>query len=100
MLAAFRKRRDLIVDGLSAIPGVRLAGPAGAFYVFPDVSEAIKRLRLDSSATLAEWLLEKARVVVVPGEAFGAPGHIRLSYALSDDRLAEGVSRIARAMTQ
>jgi aspartate/methionine/tyrosine aminotransferase len=85
-------RRSLVVDGLNAIPGVRCAVPAGAFYVFPDVSG----LPLPADR-VAEELLEEAGVAVLAGTAFGAEGagHLRLSYAASRDRLGEGLRRIS-----
>ena len=73
--------------------------PEGAFYVFPDFRDVIGHevagRVIDSSLELADVLLDKARVALVPGEAFGAPGYARMSYALSDDDLDEGLTRIA-----
>ncbi len=99
MRAAFDRRRLTMVKMLRDIDGVDCPEPEGAFYCFPDVrrllGRAIAGRTVRSSAELAEVLLDAAKVAVVPGEAFGAPGHIRLSYALGDDELAEGVARIA-----
>jgi aspartate aminotransferase len=99
MRAAFDRRRRTIVSTLSAIPGVECPTPRGAFYVYPSVKALIgKTLRgavIGSSAELAALVLEHAEVAVVPGEAFGTPGYLRLSYALGDDDLVEGVTRMA-----
>jgi aspartate aminotransferase len=91
MVAEFRARRDLVVAGLQALPGVTCAEPAGAFYVFPNVGE----VPLDAEI-LADRLLEEAGVALLAGSAFGAAGagHLRLSYAASRERLAEGLSRM------
>lgn len=93
MREAFDKRRQKMVAMLSEANGVELAEPGGAFYVFPGV-ETILAGEYATTIALAEALLEKAGIAVVPGESFGAPGHIRLSYALSDDDLERGVTRM------
>ncbi|MHB8339831.1 MAG: pyridoxal phosphate-dependent aminotransferase [Mycobacteriales bacterium] len=102
MREAFDRRRRAMHAGLSAIPGVVCPEPKGAFYCFPSVSGALGRpiggRTPTTSAELAELVLDTGRVAVVPGEAFGAPGHFRLSYALSDHDLAEGVARLAAAL--
>ncbi|HWO66633.1 MAG TPA: pyridoxal phosphate-dependent aminotransferase [Umezawaea sp.] len=99
MREAFDRRRRTIVSMLSAIPGVECPTPRGAFYVYPSVKALIgKSLRgsvIGSSVELAALVLEHAEVAVVPGEAFGTPGYLRLSYALGDDDLVEGVTRMA-----
>jgi aspartate aminotransferase len=99
MRLAFDRRRRLAVDHLRAIDGVEVVEPGGAFYVFPSVEAVVGRevagQRIGSSLDLAAVLLEEAKVAVVPGEAFGAPGYLRLSYALGDDDLVEGIARIA-----
>jgi aspartate aminotransferase len=98
MRSAFDRRRRTIVELLSAIPGVNCPEPQGAFYVYPSVKELlgkeIRGVRPATSVELAELILEQAEVAVVPGEAFGTPGYFRLSYALGDDDLAEGVGRL------
>lgn len=99
MLESFRRRRAIMTGFLRSIPGVSLAEPEGAFYVFPDVSEVAKRRGVSSTEELAIRLLDEAEVAVVPGEAFGFPGHLRLSYALADDQLAEGMRRFTKALT-
>ena len=103
MRIAFDRRRRLAVDGLSAIDGVAVVEPEGAFYVFPSFEAFLGRevagRAVSSTLELAEVLLEEAKVALVPGEAFGAPGYARLSYALSDDELLEGIARIAKVLT-
>jgi len=99
MRHAFDRRRRLMTDMLNAIPGVTCAEPEGAFYCFPNVSGLLGVSlggRIATTATeLAEILLEDIKVAVVPGEAFGAPGYFRLSYALGDADLIEGLERFA-----
>ncbi len=100
MKAVFKRRRDLIVDRLNAIEGVHCATPGGAFYVFPDLTSFVgEGKRFATDLELADFLLEKALVAVVPGSAFGAPGHVRLSYATSDELIEEGIRRIAEALS-
>jgi aspartate aminotransferase len=100
MRSAFDRRRLKIVDLLNAIPGVDCPTPEGAFYVYPSVKGLIgtkvEGRTPQNTTQLAEIILEEAEVAVVPGEAFGTPGYLRLSYALSDADLEEGVSRIAK----
>jgi aspartate aminotransferase len=104
MRAAFDRRRRTIVSMLSDIPGVVCPEPEGAFYVYPSVRGLLGRpLRgrtASSSVELAEIILDEAEVAVVPGEAFGTPGYVRMSYALGDDDLVEGVSRIAKLVAE
>jgi len=99
MRTAFDRRRQLIVDLLDAIPGVSCPTPEGAFYAYPSVTGLLGKsfdgVRPASSSELATLILEKVEVAVVPGEAFGTPGYFRLSYALSDDDLVTGVTRMA-----
>lgn len=99
MKKAFRERRDYIVEALRAIEGVHCFTPAGAFYVFPDVSAFLGKTDpegnlIDTSTDLSLFLLEKHGVAVVPGDAFGEPSGIRLSYAASMNDLKEAMSRI------
>jgi aspartate aminotransferase len=102
MRAAFDIRRKTMVRMLNEIPGVECPTPQGAFYCFPSVQALLgKPLRgrtPTTSAELAELVLDEAEVAVVPGEAFGAPGCFRLSYALGDDDLVEGVGRIVKLL--
>jgi aspartate/methionine/tyrosine aminotransferase len=99
MRTAFDRRRQTITGILDAIDGVACPLPEGAFYVYPSVKAIIGRtIRgrvAESSAELAAIILDEAEVAVVPGEAFGSPGYLRLSYALGDDDLLEGATRIA-----
>lgn len=104
MVHTFRQRRDAIVAGLASIRGVTCPPPDGAFYVFPDVRGLFgrplgpKARVVHSSEELAAYLLDDALVVTVPGEAFGTPGFLRLSYALSMDELKEGVRRMQESL--
>jgi aspartate aminotransferase len=99
MKVAFDRRRLLIVDMLNAIPGVECPTPEGAFYVYPSIKgllgKDIRGTRATSSAELAALILDEVEVAVVPGEAFGTPGYLRLSYATSDANITEGVQRMA-----
>lgn len=99
MHAAFDRRRRTMLEMLRAIPGVTCEEPLGAFYCFPNVEQLLARpvggRRFTSTEELAAYCIEAVKVAVVPGEAFGAPGYLRLSYALSDDDLVEGVTRLA-----
>jgi aspartate aminotransferase len=100
MRQAFDRRRRAIVAGLNAIDGIRCPTPQGAFYVYPDVTGLLGRdwggVTPASSLELADLILDQAEVAAVPGEAFGPSGYLRFSYALGDDALAEGVSRLQR----
>ncbi|MCW2603310.1 MAG: aspartate aminotransferase [Pseudonocardiales bacterium] len=104
MRTAFDRRRKTIVSMLNEIPGIVCPTPDGAFYVYPSVKDLLgKSLRgrvATSSAELAAIILDEVEVAVVPGEAFGTPGYLRLSYALGDDNLAEGISRIAKLIAE
>ncbi len=96
--AAFEQRRDLLVGRLNGIEGVDCPKPAGAFYVFPDFSAYVGGPECADDMDLAKLLLERAQVAVVPGSAFGAPGGLRLSYAMGEETIAEGMDRIAAAL--
>ncbi len=102
MRAAFDRRRHTIVSMLAEIPGVVCVEPEGAFYAYPSVKallgKELRGRRPTSSAELAELVLEEAEVAVVPGEAFGTPGYFRMSYALGDDDLVEGVARLGKLL--
>jgi aspartate/methionine/tyrosine aminotransferase len=104
MRTAFDRRRRLIVRLLNEIPGVYCPEPKGAFYVYPSVKDVLGRQlrghRPQTSLELAEVILEEAEVALVPGEAFGTPGYFRLSYALGDDDLAEGVGRLGKLLSE
>jgi aspartate aminotransferase len=96
MLDEYRRRRDNIHRWLTANPAIRCQKPKGAFYLLPDVSGLLSPAGIRTSAEFAQALIEREHVVVVPGEAFDAPGYIRISYATSMDRLREGATRILR----
>ncbi len=102
MRQAFDRRRRRIHELLSAVPGVTCVEPQGAFYAFPSLEGVLGRQirgrRPRSATELADLVLDEARVAIVPGEAFGAPGYARLSYALGDEDLVEGISRIAKLL--
>jgi aspartate aminotransferase len=104
MREAFDRRRQTIVRMLREIPGVTCAEPKGAFYAYPSVAgmlgREIRGERPQTSAELCTLVLEQVEVAVVPGEAFGTPGFVRLSYALGDDDLVEGVSRIHKLFAE
>jgi aspartate aminotransferase len=91
-----------MVRMLQDIEGVTCPEPQGAFYCFPSVKDLVGRsirgCTAQSSAELAELVLDEAEVAVVPGEAFGAPGYFRMSYALGDDDLVEGVTRLQKLL--
>ncbi len=101
MLAEYEKRRKRIVEGLRMIPGVTCEWPGGAFYAFPNVATHLAngsggRAFAKDTSELAKILLDQARVALVPGDAFGAPGYLRLSYATSIERIDEGLRRLDR----
>jgi len=102
MIREFHKRRDAIVDGLNAIKGVRCLKPQGAFYVFPNVNALLGKTangkKLVSPCDLADYLLEEAKVAVVPGEDFGSTEHIRFSYATALEDIEKGCKRVAAAV--
>ncbi|MGP5389155.1 pyridoxal phosphate-dependent aminotransferase [Glutamicibacter arilaitensis] len=102
MKVAFNRRRLAIVESLNAIDGLHCPTPEGAFYAYSDVrgllGREIRGVVNNTSAELAAFILEQAEVAVVPGEAFGPSGYIRMSYALGDADLAEGVSRMAKLL--
>ena len=90
--------------GLNAIKGIRCLLPPGSFYVFPNISRFLKKRFngkiINTSADFADFLLEEAEVAVVPGEAFGGEGHIRMAYATSMENIKEGLKRIEDAVTK
>ncbi len=104
MRKAFERRRNLVVSLARAIPGMKVNEPAGAFYLFPEVSAFLGKKAGDrviaTSGDLALYLLEEAHVATVDGAAFCAPGYIRLSYATSDDNIREAMARIAAALAK
>jgi aspartate aminotransferase len=102
MKEAFLRRRDLICGLLKEVKGLKIRIPQGAFYVMPDISYYLGRshgnVKINNSDDLALFLLDKAQVAVVGGDAFGAPNCIRISYANSDELLVEAVKRIKKAL--
>jgi aspartate aminotransferase len=104
MRQAFERRRDLVVKLASAIPGLKVNRPDGAFYLFPEVTSYYGThygdRQINNSGDLAMYLLEEAHVATVDGAAFCAPGYIRLSYATSDENIVEALRRIAEALAK
>ena len=104
MRKVYDRRRQTIVSMLRDIPGVECPEPEGAFYAYPDfegvLGKSIRGQVPTTTLELAALILDEAKVAVVPGEAFGTPGYIRFSYALADDDLVEGVSRIAKLLAE
>ena len=103
MRQAFDRRRRYILEQLRAIPGVSCVTPQGAFYVFPNVSalygKKVKGRKINGSNALASYLLQEAKVTVIPGADFGSDKHIRLSYCLSMEQIGEGLARMATALS-
>jgi len=98
MKAIFQERRDVMFEAVTSnLPGFRCEKPAGAFYLFPDVSDYLNP-SMPTAAALAEYLLEEAKCAMVPGDVFGAPNCVRLSYTLSTDMLVQGVQEIRKAL--
>ncbi|MEZ5038294.1 MAG: pyridoxal phosphate-dependent aminotransferase [Saprospiraceae bacterium] len=104
MREAFRKRRALVIEGLSQIPGFKVNNPDGAFYSFPDISDYFGKtdgeMRIENADDFCDYLLQKAFVAVVSGSAFGADNCFRLSYAASEEQLIEAIKRIKVAVSQ
>jgi aspartate aminotransferase len=102
MRRAYEKRRDMVLTGLSAIPGVKIGDIPATFYAFPDVSGLLGRKAgnhvIDTTDQLCDWLLEGHGVATVPGTAFGAPGSIRLSFACSEAEIGKAMERMQRAL--
>jgi aspartate aminotransferase len=96
MLAEYHRRRDRIIQGLRAIPGIRCSMPHGAFYAYPNVAAYLNQDGLADTTVLAERLLDEAHVAVVPGPAFGTREHVRLSYATSLEQIEMGLERMTR----
>ena len=94
MLDEYRRRRDLLHSWITADPRLRCLKPAGAFYMFIDISEALSVEGFRTSLDFADALLDECRVAVTPGEAFDAPGFIRISYATSTENLRQGSARL------
>jgi aspartate aminotransferase len=99
MVAEYRRRRDYVHGAVSAWPNVTCVNPQGAFYVFPNVARYL-RAGMPTTLALSERLLEEKGVAVVPGEAFEAPGHLRISFARSLDELKDGMERISSFLSK
>jgi aspartate aminotransferase len=99
MNVAFKARHDLVVAGLNALPGVRCLPGWGTFYAFANVEQAMRRVGTADDNAFAEFLINEAGVAVVPGSAFGAPGHFRLSFAASSDTLEDALGRMRRVLS-
>ncbi|MBO6933884.1 MAG: pyridoxal phosphate-dependent aminotransferase [Deltaproteobacteria bacterium] len=101
MRTAFEKRRDRIVEGLNAIEGIECRKPEGAFYAFPSVEGLLGKSdgdrKVSTDLDFCDYLLDSVGMAVVPGTAFGAPGHVRISYAASMEQIEEGLKRLADA---
>jgi aspartate aminotransferase len=98
MNRAFKSRHDLVVAGLDALPGVKCIPGSGTFYAFANVEQAMKNVGTADDNAFAEFLIHDAGVAVVPGSAFGAPGHIRLSFAAATETLKDALGRLQRAL--
>ena len=100
----YKERRDLMVGLLKEIQGVNCAVPGGAFYAFPDFSYYLGKNyngeKINDSFKLCDYILDVAKVVTVPGDGFGAPGHIRFSYAVSKDTIRKGIDRVVKALNK
>lgn len=104
MCSAFERRKNLIKQLLKEIPGLKVNNPMGAFYIFPDCSHYIGKSfngqKMNSATDLAMFLLEQAHVACVGGDAFGAPGCVRFSYATSDENIAKAIGRVKEALAK
>ena len=102
MLMSFKERRDFIINLLNQLPGVKCLSPAGAFYAFPDFSRflgmEVEGKLLRDTFDISEYILRSSSVVTVPGDGFGAPGHIRFSYATNKQNIEKGIKRIKNAL--
>ncbi len=98
MVKHFKVRHDFFNAGLNAIPGFKVLPAAGTFYAWCDINDAMHRLGLVDDTAFAEFLLDKAGVAGVPGSGFGAPGHIRFSFAVSMETLEKALDRIRKAV--
>ncbi len=98
MVDIFRRRREILLEELNKIPNISCVPPQGTFYAFPNVSYYMEKMGADSTDELASYLLEEAGVAVVPGEGFGAKGYVRLSFAVSEDDIREGLARMRDAL--
>ena len=104
MKSSFVKRRDFILELLNNFEGINCAIPNGAFYAFPDFSAYLNRKGnnklLKDTFDISEYILDSVQVVTVPGDGFGATGHIRFSYATNREIIKEGMSRVKKALNE
>ena len=104
MKTKYKERRDLMIQLLNEIEGVKCMIPGGAFYAFPDFSYYLGKNhngeKINDSFELCDYILDVAKVVSVPGDGFGAPGHIRFSYAINKDTIRKGIDRIIKALSE
>jgi aspartate aminotransferase len=102
MVDEFKERKNLIIELLGEINGIKLNQPKGAFYVFPDISsffgKTLKGKKINNASEFAIYLLEEAHVATVTGEAFGSPNNIRISYAASKEEIKKAIARISKAL--
>jgi aspartate aminotransferase len=98
MRKEFLRRRDMVAGLFAAIPNVDFLMPDGAFYMFVDISKALATMKVKTAFEFCQETLDKYHLAVVPGEAFGAPGCLRFSFAAADETLHKGVARFAEAM--
>lgn len=98
MVETFRRRREILLNELEEIPNISIVPPMGAFYAFPNVSYYLKKMGGNSTEELATYLLEQAGVAVVPGEGFGANGYVRLSFAVSEEDIRNGIRQMKEAL--
>jgi len=100
MVVAFKKRHDYMVEELNKLPGIECLASDGTFYVFPNIEKLCANLDgINNDLDLAEFLIEQAGVALVPGSAFGCPGHIRISIATSMENLQKSLARIKKSIT-
>ena len=103
MKEAFLRRRNLVVDGFKKMPNIKCNTPEGAFYIFPDISAyfgtSYQNYKINNAQDFAMFLLEKANVATVTGDAFGSSENLRISYAASDTDLQKAIDRIGEAIT-
>jgi aspartate aminotransferase len=99
---AFKRRRDMVIDRMSKMKGIRCTVPEGAFYVFPDMSafygKSYNGVKIENSMDLCLYLLAEGKIATVPGDAFGADNNIRISYANSDENLVKAMDRLELAL--
>jgi aspartate aminotransferase len=100
MVRAFKERHDFVVRELNGMAGVSCLETDGTFYVLPNVQPVIERMGLADDVALSERLIEQAGVAVVPGSAFGCPGHVRLSIATSMSNLEKAMERLKKGLSQ